>query len=336
MKGKLKLLIALLFCSLILHGQTIINPYFIGSTNTYIHNQPQSFSSKIIKLGMGLLGIKKSIKKNIENGTFQKNPAPFPKSLIKNFEITETSFGNRTFWTIKPKQHPSNKIVFYIHGGAYISNVIAHQWHLVEALISKTNATFIIPNYEIAPFSTYKETFEFINSLYNQLLTAHKSNDFILMGDSAGGGFALGFVMTLRNNNQIQPSQIILLSPWLDITMQNPEIKKIDKYDKMLAIEGLQMAGDLFAGDMKQTDYRLSPIYGNFKGLNKISVFIGTHDLFIADTRKMKNILDSNSIPFNYFEYPKMFHVWVAATKMKEAKISINQISKLINNSDIN
>jgi acetyl esterase/lipase len=196
--------------------------------------------------------------------------------------------------------------VLYIHGGGYISNIIRQQWNLIEDLITKTNSTIIIPDYKLAPEATYKETYEFILNVYNQILKNHNAEDLIIMGDSAGGGFALGFAMTLRDNNQTQPSQSILLSPWLDISMQNPEIQKVDKYDKMLSIDGLQMAGKLFAGNLDIKDYRVSPIYGDFKNLNKITVFIGTHDLFIADTRKMKATLDSLNIPFNYFEYPKM------------------------------
>lgn len=41
--------------------------------------------------------------------------------------------------------------------------------------------------------------------------------------------------------------------------------------------------------------------------------------------------MDDKNIPFNYFEYPKMFHVWVAVTGLKEAQHAIEQIAMLIN-----
>lgn len=301
-------------------------------TTYYVHDQPQSCWSRILKLGMVVIGMKKSLPKIIKNQNFQREAVAMPNSLQKNFDVTESKFQNRSFWTIKHKENLTNKVIFYVHGGAYISNIIKQQWDLIEAIITETKATVIIPNYEIAPYSTYKETFLFINTLYDHILSSHKAEDLIIMGDSAGGGFTLGFAMTRRDNQQQQPSQIILLSPWLDITMQNTEIQNVDNFDKMLGIEGLQMAGKLFAGDIPTTDYRLSPIYGNFNDLSKISLFIGTHDLFIADCQKMRMMLDSNNISYNYFEYPKMFHVWMAVTNMKEAKCAIKQISELIVN----
>jgi acetyl esterase/lipase len=300
-------------------------------TITYIHDKPESFLSKILKFVMATIGMKKGIRKVIETNNYKREPSPLPKSLATNFEIREATYSNRAVWTIRPKKNTTNKVVLYIHGGGYISNIIKQQWDLIEVLINKTNSTIIIPDYKLAPDATYKETYEFILNVYNQILKKTNAEDLIIMGDSAGGGFALGFVMTLRDNNQTQPSQIILLSPWLDISMQNPEIQEIDKYDKMLSIDGLQIAGKLFAGNLDIKDYRVSPIYGDFKNLSRITLFIGTHDLFIADSRKMKATLDSLNIPFNYFEYPKMFHVWMAVKDLKEAKKATQQLSDLIN-----
>jgi acetyl esterase/lipase len=114
--------------------------------------------------------------------------------------------------------------------------------------------------------------------------------------------------------------------------MSNEDILEIDKKDKMLGIEPLQIAGKAFAGDLDLKDYRLSPIYGDFSGLGKISVFIGTHDLFVADCRKLKSLTKASNISMNYFEYPKMFHGWFIVTSMKESKVALNQISLLINN----
>jgi len=54
-------------------------------------------------------------------------------------------------------------------------------------------------------------------------------DDLIMMGDSAGGGFALALAQKLKNESIDQPAQIILLSPWLDITLTNPDIKEIDR-----------------------------------------------------------------------------------------------------------
>ena len=151
------------------------------------------------------------------------------------------------------------------------------------------------------------------------------------MGESAGGGLALGFSMFLRNENKNQPSQLILLAPWLDVSMNNPDILAVDKKDKILGIKGLQMAGIGYAGQTKLDNYKVSPIYGGLADLPQISIFVGTHDLLLADARKLKENADKSGVSINYFEYPKMFHVWILLNKLKEAQVATSQIISLIN-----
>lgn len=169
-----------------------------------------------------------------------------------------------------------------------------------------------------------------VEEVYSNLLTQHKASDISFMGDSAGGGLCLAFAQQLRDEQKPQPQHIILLSPWLDVTMSHPNLVEVDKKDKMLGIEGLQLSGRLYAGGTDTKDYHISPIYGDFKGLGQLSVFIGTHDLFIMDCRKLKQQLDNAGIPLNYFEYPKMFHVWMAVTGLKESKAAVAQMSRLV------
>ena len=84
-----------------------------------------------------------------------------------------------------------------------------------------------------------------------KLITDYPTKRIILMGDSAGGGLAFGFVQQLRNENKKQPEQIIIFSPWLDVTMNNPNIELIEKEDKMLSIKGLKNAGQKYAGNLR-------------------------------------------------------------------------------------
>ncbi len=92
----------------------------------------------------------------------------------------------------------------------------------------------------------------------------------------------------MKHENIVQPYQIILLSPWLDITLSNPGINEVNGFEPLMGIEGLRQAGKKYAGEANPNHYLLSPIYGSLEGLGKISVFIGTKDILVADTRKLK------------------------------------------------
>lgn len=305
-----------------------------GNSKTYIHPEPASFKSQLLQTLMVVLGRKKTLEKNLTRNTFPSVAAPIPNSLQTEYGLQASEVNQRKVWTFRPQHRPSRRVILYIHGGGYISNLTKYDWDLIRALLIKTNCTIVVPDYPLAPASNYQDVYDYFDKLYLNLLADTSPDDIIFLGNSAGGGIALGLAQKLRNDKKSQPSQIILNSPWLDITMSNPEISQIDKKDRLLGIKGLEMAGKAYAAGLNATDYRVSPIYGDLSSLGKISIFIGTHDVFLADARRLKLKLENKNIPVNYFEYPKMFHVWMAVTSLKESKHAINQITMLINSQD--
>jgi acetyl esterase/lipase len=296
----------------------------------YLHSTKISSKAKVVNFVMPFMGYKKAIEKAIAKNQFKHEAVPPPASLTEKYNVTEAIYDGRKVWTIAPKTNASPKLIYYIHGGAYIANMSKFHWNIIADIAQKTNATLVVPDYPLAPDTTYQAAYTFVEAIYNQILSKNAPENIIFMGDSAGAGLALGFAQKLSKEHKPQPNQIILLSPWLDISMSNPDIEKADKDDKMLGVKGLQMAGVLYAGALDTKDYQVSPIYGNLQGLGKISVFIGTHDVFIPDARKFKQLMNEQKIPFNYYEYPKMFHVWVALPQLAEAQYALNQIAGLI------
>lgn len=296
----------------------------------YVHDKNESIASRIFKIVMRVIRLKTLVERSMNKGSFNQDPAPIPKSLTDNFTIDESEVRGRQVWTLQPKSDVSDQVVVFLHGGAYIFNMASAHWPLVEQILLKTNATVIVADYPLAPQAQALQAFEFMETLYNQVLENTPADNIIFMGDSAGAGLAMGFAQHLRDSRKPVPQQLVLLAPWIDITMSNPDMAAVDKYDVVLNIKGLQLAGAAYAGDLDHTDYRVSPIYGDMAGLPKMSIFIGTHDLFIADCRKLKAKLEADTIAFNYFEYPKMIHDWVVVPNLPETKYAIDQITNLI------
>lgn len=55
---------------------------------------------------------------------------------------------------------------------------------------------------------------------------------------------------------------------------------------RQLAVTGLREAGRLYAGELDLEDPVLSPINGRLPVLERVSVFIGTCDVLLADSRR--------------------------------------------------
>ena len=81
-----------------------------------------------------------------------------------------------------------------------------------------------------------------------------------MMGDSAGGGLSLALSMYFAQKDLPVPEKLILLSPWVDLNMDNPEIEKYIKKDPMLKLDELKIDARYWANGTDLNDYRLSPI----------------------------------------------------------------------------
>ncbi|MBP5651511.1 MAG: alpha/beta hydrolase, partial [Clostridia bacterium] len=79
------------------------------------------------------------------------------------------------------------------------------------------------------------------------------------------------------------PKKIIMLSPWLDITLTNESIPKYECADPMLTKKDLQDCGGFWAGDTLTNDPKVSPIYSDIIPNTSMYIFAGTREIFCPD-----------------------------------------------------
>lgn len=186
-----------------------------------------------------------------------------------------------------------------------------------------SNIDIYYPIYPLAPNHTYKDAYLLILKLYKKLLKENK--EIILMGDSAGGGLALGFAMYLKELNIKLPNKLVLLSPWVDITLSNPSIEEFEKNDPMLSCYGLVEYAKLWAGDLDLKDYKLSPINGDLSNLPDTLIFTGTNEILYPDLILFDKKLQKNKVKSELIIGKNMNHVYPLYIKKKES------LEKIIN-----
>lgn len=247
--------------------------------------------------------------------------AKFKKKYIVDFDTVQ----GRKICNISPKQVENQKTIIYLHGGGYAGNLNKMYYKSIfEPLIAGTGAKLVIPDYGLAPYHTYNETYEMLEKLYRNLTDNISAENIILMGESAGAGLALGFTQWLKINGYTLPSKLLLISPWLDVSLSNPEGNKID--DIILNRKALIEAGILWAGTTDLSHYQLSPINGPLIGLPPLTIFIGGQDMFAPDVMKLSAMMSGQCLAHTVYLYPDMFHVWMMINFMPEAKNAMKQI----------
>ena len=237
-----------------------------------------------------LLKDPEKVKKNIESKRKEKK-YKLPRIKFKS-NIEKQQIDNYDIY--KLYNNESDKIIIYLHGGSYINEAVSLHFKFVDKICINSNMDIYFPIYPLAPNHTYKDAYKLILKLYKKLLKENK--EIIIIGDSAGGGLALGFTLYLNELNIKLPNKLVLLSPWVDITLSNPEIKKYEKNDPMLSCCGLVEYAKIWAGNTNLDDYKLSPIHGELLKLPNTLIFTGSNELLYPDMIKFYKLLKKNKV----------------------------------------
>lgn len=237
----------------------------------------------------------------------EKKP-DFIKNIKKIANIRKMKVNKRKVYIIEPNEISKTTFtILYIHGGAYVGGISMIHWNFVYNLLKDTKAKIIFPDYPLAPKKTYKEVFELIKLVYE---TIPKNDKLIVLGDSAGGAISLALTELMAKENKSLPEKLILISPWLDITMKNKKIDEVQKEDKVLNKQILKLASEMYSGKENMDDFLLSPINGEVDGLPPITIFTGTSDMLNPDVHIFeKKFTDASKLKI--YEKENASHNWV-------------------------
>ena len=103
---------------------------------------------------------------------------------------------------------------------------------------------------------------------------------------------------------------MILLSPWMDISMSNPDAANYESVDPMLSAYGLIEMGKCWAGDLDNQDYKVSPIFGDMSSLHDVYLFVGTREIFYPDVISFHEMLATQGSITELYVGEGMNHVY--------------------------
>jgi epsilon-lactone hydrolase len=217
-----------------------------------------------------------------------KGPSAPPARLRKRHRVSTRRVGGFDCHTVAPRGGRAERAAVYLHGGAYIGEISPQHWALVSRM-ADAGVRVEVPSYGLAPRHTYRDAYPFVTAVYRDLVAEFGADAVTVAGDSAGGGLALGLARTLDGAGLPQPRRLILIAPWLDLTMSNPDIPRVEARDPWLSRAGLHEAAAAWAGGDDPTDPRLSPLDGPLVGLAPIDVYVGTRDICLPDSLLLRD-----------------------------------------------
>jgi triacylglycerol lipase len=244
-------------------------------------------------------------------GLFLSNTPPRLLPLLLGETVQHTTYDGMSVVQIAPA-HPDGNYVVAIHGGAFILPPTIFHWIDYSMMAYQTGATIEVPIYPLMQQGgTAGVVVPKMAGLISTEITAHGASHVSVLGDSAGGTLALASVEYLVANNQAVPASMVLLSPWLDVSDTNPNIAYVHDPDLPPLGSGAQNIGKVWAGNLPENNYEVSPLYGSLKGLPTTYVYSGSLDSVSPDALVLQQEAVAQGAPISFALVNGEIHDWI-------------------------
>ena len=240
---------------------------------------------------------------------------------------------------IKPQAHTS-QMIFHIHGGAFfVGSIKTHRAFLSEiALRSQMQVLHL--DYPLAPENKFPEAGDAIYDVYQTLLAQGvQPKDIIVSGDSCGANLALALALRLKEEDKTQlPSGLILMSPFLDLTLTGESLRYNQKHDALLCTEALEAGIEFYVPKhLDPSIATISPLFGDFEGLPPTLVQIGSKEILLSDAQRFEIKAKEAKVDVEYKLYTGMWHNFqMFSPWFDEAKKSLADIADFAHKLDRN
>lgn len=178
--------------------------------------------------------------------------------------------------------------VLYLHGGAYVIGGYATHRKLAAAIGDAVPARTWMVDYRLAPEHPYPAALDDALAVYRNLVHSVSAAPRIaIAGDSAGGGLALALTATIRQAGLPAPCALVLLSPWVDLTLSGETMATQAARDPMVSAGWLRWAAALYCGARPPETPGCSPLFEDFTGFPPMLIQVGTDEVLAADATRL-------------------------------------------------
>ncbi|MFI8481059.1 alpha/beta hydrolase fold domain-containing protein [Pseudomonas sp. NPDC078700] len=226
---------------------------------------------------------------------------------------------------------PSDSIIMYLHGGAYLIGGAHTHRAICKTLMSKAQVQLCALNYRLAPESVFPAARDDAVAAYQGLLEqGFDPQKIIIAGDSAGGNLTLATVLHLRKLGLALPKAMVCLSPLTDFSLER--LHTPESGDPMLSKAWLEQSRKLYLPEaVSATSPDVSPVYADLSGLPPVLIQVAEQELLLNDSLRLEQRLKAAGVDVRLELYPGVWHVFQAhAGLLKSSDYALARIVSFI------
>lgn len=240
----------------------------------------------------------------------ERSPAPAPPTRrLRGLAVTEVDGWDFPVHDLRVAGSRPARTLLYLHGGGFVSHADGAHWRYVARIARDLGLRVVLPAYPLAPAHSWRDSHDGLLRLFEQV-AIESPGGVVLGGDSAGGGYALALAQQIAARPGPQPTQLMLVSPWVDLTDRTPGTLEAARRDPWLNLTRLRLFGSWWAGPDEVTRAEVSPLNGDLSALPPAVMWCGTRDVLQPQCRLLADRAAEQGWDLRYVEEPGLIHVY--------------------------
>lgn len=227
-----------------------------------------------------------------------------------------------------------NRILVYLHGGGFVvGNPATHRAYAAR-LGQWANASEIwLPDYRLAPEHPFPAAPDDVLKFWRELTKHNPQNEYLLAGESAGGGLSLALCISAQEQKLRMPERLYLLSPWLDLTIESQTHFSLDRRDPFLGRKMIERYfARHYAGNTPRNNPQMSPLFADFYGLPPTLVQVGSREILLDDSRRFARKATDHGVDVTLEVHNGLWHAWPVFQTAPESHSAIRRAGKWLAN----
>ena len=247
--------------------------------------------------------------------------------------VEKAKIGDVSVMVVTPKNCDplTNKIMVYIHGGAFTLGSSEHLFQIFAPVAYQAKMKVFAIDYRLAPEFPFPCGLEDCFTVYENLLESYDPKNVFFLGDSAGGSLCISTIFKAREQGLPLPAAVGLYSPAVDLEKKGDTLFTLEGRSPKLSYEkSLEPNCVAYAPREKWSDPYISVINGYFSDFPPTTVHTGTRDALLSDSVRLHRAIEDVGGICNLQAWEGMWHDF-QELDMLESKQSSKKIAEFFN-----
>ncbi len=270
--------------------------------------------------------------------------------LPNRVECQEKALGGISCDVLFPELYASRKVILYVHGGSFVGGSSKAWRNFCASLANAAACRVVVPDFRLAPTHPFPASIDDLVAVFRVLYSeeevaaqlektalnggTQQHAQIIIAADGSGASLAMALMFKINKKYRSAVTNLLLFSPWLDITSEHPLIAKKRAADEVLSGDAMHRAADMYTYASNLSNPLVSPLKApveDFEGFPPVYVQVGEKEILLEQAKELDVLLDRAGIDCTVDVWENMMYMFQMADEfLPESHLAVERAASYI------